>query len=248
MIKPIVAGNWKMNKNPNEGSSFINDVLGNLLEVKNVDIVFCPPFTGLNNVNVNPPYYLGAQNCHYKDNGAYTGEISLNMLLECNVQYIIIGHSERRHIFFEDNELIGKKIEKVINTEIKPILCVGETKDEMNSGRAYDVLEEQLAKGLENLKSLSNVLIAYEPVWAIGTGLTASTDKINEMHSFIRKILNKLFKEENPYRIPILYGGSVNSGNADELISLDGVNGFLIGGASLDVVKFTDIVKIVNDK
>ena len=248
MIKPIVAGNWKMNKNPNEGNSFINDVLGNLLEVKNVDIVFCPPFTGLNNVNVNPPYYLGAQNCHYKDNGAYTGEISLNMLLECNVQYVIIGHSERRHIFFEDNELIGKKIAKVINAEIKPILCVGETKDEMNSGRAYDVIEEQLAKGLENLKSLSNVLIAYEPVWAIGTGLTASTDKINEMHSFIRKILNQLFKEENPYRIPILYGGSVNSGNADELISLDGVNGFLIGGASLDVVKFTDIVKIVNDK
>ena len=248
MIKSIVAGNWKMNKTPKEGSSFINDVLGNLSEVKNVDIVFCPPFTGLNNVNVNPPYYLGAQNCYYKDNGAYTGEISLNMLLECNVQYIIIGHSERRHIFFENNELIGKKIAKVINAEIKPILCVGETKDEMNSGRAYDVIEEQLAKGLENLKSLSNVLIAYEPVWAIGTGLTASTDKINEMHSFIRKILNKLFKEENPYRIPILYGGSVNSGNADELISLDGVNGFLIGGASLDVVKFTDIVKIVNDK
>ena len=248
MIKSIVAGNWKMNKNPNEGSSFINDVLGNLLEVKNVDIVFCPPFTGLNNVNVNPPYYLGAQNCHYKDNGAYTGEISLNMLLECNVQYVIIGHSERRHIFFEDNELIGKKIAKVINAEIKPILCVGETKDEMNSDRAYDVIEEQLVKGLENLKSLSNILIAYEPVWAIGTGLTASTDKINEMHSFIRKILNKLFKEENLDRIPILYGGSVNSGNADELISLDGVNGFLIGGASLDVVKFTDIVKIVNDK
>jgi len=248
MIKPIVAGNWKMNKNPNEGSSFINDVLGNLLEVKNVDIVFCPPFTGLNNVNVNPPYYLGAQNCHYKDNGAYTGEISLNMLLECNVQYVIIGHSERRHIFFEDNELIGKKIAKVINAEIKPILCVGETKDEMNGGRAYDVIEEQLAKGLENLKSLSNVLIAYEPVWAIGTGLTASAEKINEMHSYIRKIISKLFKDENPDRIPILYGGSVNSGNADELISIDGVNGFLIGGASLDVVKFTDIVKIVNDK
>ena len=248
MIKSIVAGNWKMNKNPNEGSSFINDVIGNLSEVENVEVVFCPPFTGLNNVNINPPYYLGAQNCYYKDNGAYTGEISLNMLLECNVQYVIIGHSERRYNFFEDNELIGKKIAKVINAEIKPILCVGETKDEMNSDRAYDVIEEQLAKGLENLKSLSNILIAYEPVWAIGTGLTASTDKINEMHSFIRKIIIKLFKEENPDKIPILYGGSVNTGNADELISLDGVNGFLIGGASLDVVKFTDIVKIVNDK
>ena len=247
MIKPIVAGNWKMNKTPKEGSSFINDVLGNLSEVKNVDIVFCPPFTGINNVNVRPPYYLGAQNCYYKDNGAYTGEISLDMLLECNVQYVIVGHSERRHVFHEDNESIGKKIAKVANAEIKPILCIGETIDEMNSGKAYDVIREQLAKGLENLKSLSNVIIAYEPVWAIGTGLTASAKKIDEVHSFIRKIINNLYKE-NSDKIPILYGGSVNSGNAEELISINGVNGFLIGGASLDVVKFTDIVKIVNDK
>ena len=248
MIKPIVAGNWKMNKNPNEGSFFINDVLGNLSDVGNVDVIFCPPFTGLNNVTVIPPYYLGAQNCYYKDNGAYTGEISLDMLLECNVQYVIVGHSERRHIFHEDNELIGKKIAKIINAQIKPILCIGETIDEMNSGKAYDVIEEQLAKGLENIKTLSNVIIAYEPVWAIGSGLTASAEKINEMHSFIRIIISKLFKEEITNRIPILYGGSVNSENAYELISINGVNGFLIGGASLDVVKFTDIIKIVNDK
>ena len=248
MIKPIVAGNWKMNKNPIEGNSFIDDVLRNLSEVENVDVVFFPPFTGLNNVTVIPPYYLGAQNCYYKDNGAYTGEISLDMLLECNVQYVIIGHSERRNIFFEDNKVIGKKLAKVINAGIKPILCVGENIDELNSGKAYDVIEEQLAKGLKNINSLSNVIIAYEPVWAIGTGLTASAEKINKMHSFIRKIINKLFKKGISDRIPVLYGGSVNSGNADELISIEGVNGFLIGGASLDVVKFTDIVKIVNDK
>ena len=248
MIKPIVAGNWKMNKSPKEGNSFINDVLGNLYGVKNVDIVFFPPFTGLNNVNVRPPYYLGAQNCYYKDSGAYTGEISLDMLLECNVQYVIVGHSERRHVFHEDNESIGHKVAKVVNAEIKPILCIGETIGEMNSGKAYDVIRDQLAKGLKNIKSLSNIIIAYEPVWAIGTGLTASKEKINEMHSFIRKIIKNLYKKENSDSIPILYGGSVNSGNADELISIDGVNGFLIGGASLDVVKFTDIVKIVNDK
>jgi len=248
MIKPIVAGNWKMNKNPNEGNSFINDVLENLSYIGNADVIFFPPFTGLNNVNVSPPYYLGAQNCYYKDNGAYTGEISLDMLSACNVQYVIIGHSERRHIFFEDNKLIGKKLAKVINAGMKPILCIGETIDEMNSGNAYVVIEEQLAKGLENLKSLSNILIAYEPVWAIGTGLTASAEKINEMHLFIRKIISNLYKEENSDIVPILYGGSVNSDNADELISINGVNGFLIGGASLDVVKFADIVNIVNDK
>jgi len=248
MIKPIVAGNWKMNKTPIEGTSFINDVIGNLSKIENVDVVFCPPFTGLNNVNVNPPYYLGAQNCYYKDDGAFTGEVSLDMLQDCNVHYVIVGHSERRHIFNEDNKLIGKKILKVINSGIKPIFCIGETIDEMNSGKTYDVIEQQLAKGLENIKSLNNIIIAYEPVWAIGTGLTASAEKIDEIHSFIRKIINKLFKEENSDRIPILYGGSVNSGNADKLISINGVNGFLIGGASLDVVKFTDIVKIVNDK
>ncbi len=248
MIKPIVAGNWKMNKTPIEGTSFINDVIGNLSKIENVDVVFCPPFTGLNNVNVNPPYYLGAQNCYYKDDGAFTGEVSLDMLQDCNVHYVIVGHSERRHIFNEDNKLIGKKILKVINSGIKPIFCIGETIDEMNSGKTYDVIEQQLAKGLENIKSLNNIIIAYEPVWAIGTGLTASDEKIDEMHSFIRRIINNLFKEENSDKIPILYGGSVNSGNADKLISINGVNGFLIGGASLDVVKFTDIVKIVNDK
>ena len=160
MIKPIVAGNWKMNKTPIEGTSFINDVIGNLSKIENVDVVFCPPFTGLNNANVNPPYYLGAQNCYYKDDGAFTGEVSLDMLQDCNVHYVIVGHSERRHIFNEDNKLIGKKILKVINSGIKPIFCIGETIDEMNSGKTYDVIEQQLAKGLENIKSLNNPILS----------------------------------------------------------------------------------------
>ena len=248
MLKPIVAGNWKMNKTPQEGKSFIDDVANRLPLINNVNIIFCPPFTGLNNIDISPPYHLGAQNCFYKDEGAYTGEISIEMLLECNVEYVIIGHSERRHIFHENNELIGKKMSRVNNSGIRPILCIGETIDEMNNGKTYVIIEEQIIKGLTNVKSIDNIIIAYEPVWAIGTGLTATVEKINEMHSFIRKMLSSLYTNNNSDKIPILYGGSVNSDNANELISIDGVNGFLIGGASLDVIKFTDVVKIVNEQ
>ena len=248
MLKPIVAGNWKMNKTPREGKTFIIEVASSLPIINNVNVIFCPPFTGLYNIDISPPYYLGAQNCFYKGQGAYTGEISIEMLLECNVEYVIIGHSERRHIFHENNELIGKKMSKVINAGMKPILCIGETIVEMNNGKTYDIIEEQIIKGLTKVKSLDNIIIAYEPVWAIGTGLTATVEKINETHSHIRKTLACLYTNNNSDRIPILYGGSVNSENANELISIDGVNGFLIGGASLDVIKFTDVVKIVNEQ
>ena len=246
MIKSIVAGNWKMNKTPKNGKQFISEVMANVDEIINVDIIFCPPFTGLYNLDVSSPFYLGAQNCYFKDSGAYTGEISLSMLLECNVDYVIIGHSERRQIFNEKNDSINKKVIKVIESGIKPILCVGETIDEMNAGKAYDIIKEQLISGLNNIKSLSNIIIAYEPVWAIGTGLTASIEQINKANIFIRKILSQLFDDKESENTPILYGGSVSSTNANELISIDSVNGFLIGGASLDVVKFTEVIKIVN--
>ena len=248
MLKSIVAGNWKMNKTPREGKTFIIEVASSLPIINNVNVIFCPPFTGLYNIDISPPYYLGAQNCFYKVQGAYTGEISIEMLLECNVEYVIIGHSERRHIFHENNELIGKKMSKAINAGMKPILCIGETIDEMNNGKTYDIIEEQIIKGLTNVKSIDNIIIAYEPVWAIGTGLTATVERINEMHTFIRKILSRLYTNNISDKTPILYGGSVNSDNANELISIDGVNGFLIGGASLDVIKFTDVVKIVNEQ
>jgi len=246
MIKSIVAGNWKMNKTPKNGKQFISEVMANVDEIINVDIIFCPPFTGLYNLDISSPFYLGAQNCYFKDSGAYTGEISLSMLLECNVDYVIIGHSERRQIFNEKNDSINKKVIKVIESGIKPILCVGETIDEMNAGKAYDIIKEQLISGLNNIKSLSNIIIAYEPVWAIGTGLTASIEQINKANIFIRKILSQLFDDKESENTPILYGGSVSSTNANELISIDSVNGFLIGGASLDVVKFTEVIKIVN--
>ena len=248
MIKSIVAGNWKMNKTPKDGKLFILEVLAKIDETINVDIIFCPPFTGLYNLDISPPFYLGAQNCYFRESGAYTGEISLNMLLECNVEYVIIGHSERRQIFYEENDSINNKVLKVIESGIKPILCIGETIDEMKAGEAYDIIKEQLISGLNCVQSLSNIIIAYEPVWAIGTGLTASSEQINEVHIFIRKLLSQLFDDKESKNTPILYGGSVNSANANELISIDGVNGFLIGGASLDVVKFSEVVKIVNDQ
>ena len=248
MVKSIVAGNWKMNKTPHNGKLFISEVLAYLDDINNVDIIFCPPFTGLYNLDISPPFYLGAQNCYFKNNGAYTGEISLNMLLECNVEYVIIGHSERRQIFKEKNDLINKKVLKVIESGIKPILCVGETIDEMNAGKTHNIIKEQLISGLNGLKSLNNIIIAYEPVWAIGTGLTASSEKVKEVHILIRKILCELFDDAGAGKTPILYGGSVNSINAKELISIDGVNGFLIGGSSLDVIKFSEIVKVVNGK
>ena len=248
MIKSIVAGNWKMNKTPKDGKLFISKVLAKIDETINVDIIFCPPFTGLYNLDISPPFYLGAQNCYFRESGAYTGEISLDMLLECNVEYVIIGHSERRQIFNEENDSINNKVLKVIESGIKPILCIGETIDEMKAGEAYDIIKEQLISGLNCVQSLSNIIIAYEPVWAIGTGLTASSEQINEVHIFIRKLLSQLFDDKESKNTPILYGGSVNSANANELISIDGVNGFLIGGASLDVVKFSDIIKIVNSQ
>ena len=193
-------------------------------------------------------YNLGAQNCYYEDSGAYTGEISVEMLIDCGVKYVILGHSERRSIFSEDDISIGKKVKKVIDAGVTPILCIGETIDQLNEGLAKETVSAQLNEGLSELSSLENIIIAYEPVWAIGTGLTASVDKVAEIHLFIRKMLSDISNKEDSNLIPILYGGSVNSENAEELISVNDVNGFLIGGASLDVEKFVDIINIVDQK
>ena len=170
------------------------------------------------------------------------------MLIDCGVKYVILGHSERRSIFSEDDIFIGKKVKKVLDVGVTPILCVGETIEELNDGLAKETVSAQLNEGLSGLSSLENIVIAYEPVWAIGTGLTASVDKVAEIHFFIRNMLSDISKKEESNLIPILYGGSVNSDNAEELIGVNDVNGFLIGGASLDVEKFVDIINIVDQK
>ena len=248
MINSIVAGNWKMNKTPKEGKTFIDKMSRDLDSIGDTNVIICPPFTGLTSLSKNSIYNLGAQNCYFEDSGAFTGEISVEMLKDCGVKYVILGHSERRSIFNEDDISIGKKVKKALDTGVTPILCIGETIEQLNEGLAKETVSTQLNEGLNGLSSLRNIIIAYEPVWAIGTGLTASVDKVAEIHLFIRETLSAIFSKKESDLIPILYGGSVNSDNSEELIAVDNVNGFLIGGASLDVEKFVDIINIVDQK
>ena len=241
MINSIVAGNWKMNKTPSEGKIFSEKMVEKLGSKSSVDVIVCPPFTGLSSLVTSNKFHLGAQNCHFEGSGAFTGEISTSMLLNCNVEYVILGHSERRAIFHEKNNAIGQKVAKVLSDGMNPILCVGETIDELNDGLAKETVQRQLQLGLRDVTSFNNVVIAYEPVWAIGTGLTATVEKVSEIHSFIRTTLKDLSSDSESNNVPIIYGGSVNSDNADELINAYAVNGFLIGGASLDVDNFVEI-------
>ena len=248
MIKPIVAGNWKMNKTPSECNKFSISLIESLNPISDTDVIICPPFTGLTSVVYSDCYDLGAQNCYFESSGAFTGEISVDMLIDCGVKYVILGHSERRTMFNEDDELISDKVSSVINANMIPVLCIGETIEELNEGLAKETVYRQLKIGLSKVESLKDIIIAYEPVWAIGTGLTASIEKVSEIHSYIRDLLTEFYNEIESSLIPILYGGSVNSNNAEELINVNSVNGFLIGGASLDVEKFVDIIKIVDKK
>ena len=246
MIKPIVVANWKMNIVPSSSKIFISDLTSIVRHVNNLDIIICPPLTSLYNINLKAPFYLGAQNFHYENDGAYTGEVSINMLKDCNVDYVIVGHSERRSMFFEIDKNIRKKIIVALKNKIKPILCVGESLKNRKDGISFEVIKKQLVKGMEGIRSLNNLCIAYEPIWAIGTGETAKPEQINDIHKFIRDVVSEKYSKNEAENISILYGGSVNSDNASELISINGVNGFLIGGASLDVAIFSDIVKIVS--
>ncbi|SVB06754.1 uncharacterized protein METZ01_LOCUS159608, partial [marine metagenome] len=191
-------------------------------------------------------FSLGAQNCHWEDQGAFTGEISVGMLKDCGVSYVIVGHSERRHVFSETNDWINRKVKAIIAADLIPILCIGETFEQRKSGQTNQVLEEQLQDGLEMINSLEKLVVAYEPVWAIGTGITASVEQVSGALSLVRDILSIQFSDSNIDNSPIIYGGSVTPTNAEELISVPGVDGFLVGGASLNIESFTSIIKIVD--
>ncbi len=249
MKRPIIAGNWKMFKTPSEGSAFVDEVMKLVLDHEKVDVIFCPPFTALFNMKdafeSGKHFSLGAQNCHWEESGAFTGEISVGMLKDCRVQYVILGHSERRHIFHESDEWINRKVHSVINGNMTPILCIGETLTQRDKGETEAILDKQLQLGLKGIDSLDNIVIAYEPVWAIGTGLTATPAQVSETHQQIRDILNQLYDAEAVENVAILYGGSVKPENAKELILTQGVDGFLIGGASLKVDSFTTIIENV---
>lgn len=247
MRKPLIAGNWKMNKTINEAILLVKQLIP-LVENSDTEVVICPTSLCLADVVravTNTNIKVGAQNMYYKESGAFTGEISPLSLIELGIDYVILGHSERRQYFNESNEDINKKINLALGTGLKPILCVGETLEERESGKAFDVINIQISeclKGLESLK-LNGLVIAYEPVWAIGTGKTATKEDANEIIMYIRKLISEKLGKSIAENIRILYGGSVKSSNIKELMAMSDIDGALVGGASLDAVEFSNIVR-----
>ena len=246
--KLIIAGNWKMNKTVAEALALVGDLKIELASVTEMDIVVCPPFTALCEVAKairDSSISLGAQNMSEHKAGAYTGEIAAEMLKEFAVRYVILGHSERRQYQKESDELISRKSHAAHAAALKPIVCVGETIAEREAGQMEKVLETQVRGSLAGLskEQMVETIIAYEPVWAIGTGKTATTAQAQEAHAFIRGLLVKLFDEATARRVRIQYGGSVKPSNARELMSQPDVDGALVGGASLEAQSFAEIVK-----
>lgn len=247
MRRKVIAGNWKMNKLPNEAIEFM-DSLAKLVKDTNNEVIICAPYTDLFYVLLQAQgtnIKVGAQNMHFEDNGAYTGEVSGEMLKAIGVEYVIIGHSERRQYFNETDESVNKKIKSALNHNLKPIVCVGETLEQKEMGKAEEIITSQVKKALDGLepKSLENVIIAYEPIWAIGTGKTATKEDANNSIKAIRKEIEKNYGENVAENIIILYGGSVNKDNAKELFNMSDIDGGLVGGASL---KLDDFEKIIN--
>jgi triosephosphate isomerase len=246
--KLIIAGNWKMNKTVAEALDLVNGLKRELGNIKEIDIVVCPPFTALSDVSkaiLNTNIRLGAQNMSEHNFGAYTGEIAAGMLKEFSVRYVILGHSERRQYQKETDELIAKKALAAHAASLKPIVCVGETLAQREAGRTELVVGTQLRKSLAALSAgqMEETIIAYEPIWAIGTGKNATADQAQDAHMFIRKQLAAMFNETVARHARIQYGGSVKPSNARELMSQRDVDGALVGGASLEDRSFSDIIK-----
>jgi len=247
--KLIIAGNWKMNKTVAEALALVSDLKLELAKIREVDIVICPPFTALESVSKamidDSNIRLGAQNMSENNFGAFTGEICAGMLKEFSVRYVILGHSERRQYQKESDALIAKKAAAAHAASLKPIVCVGETLAEREAGQMQKVLETQVSSSLAGLtrEQMAETIVAYEPVWAIGTGKTATTQQAQEAHAFIRGLLVKLFGEAVAKKVRIQYGGSVKPANARELMSQPDVDGALVGGAALESRSFADIIK-----
>ncbi|MCQ2979574.1 MAG: triose-phosphate isomerase [Clostridia bacterium] len=244
----IVAGNWKMNKKVFEGTEFIEDI-HNYINVDGCEVVICPPTIALTEMSalledLESNVMLGAQNVHFEESGAYTGETAAGMLADIGVTHCIIGHSERREYFAETNETVNKKIKKAIEHQIVPIVCVGESLAQREANETFDFIKEQIVKGFEGISAedMALCVIAYEPIWAIGTGKTATSDQAEEVCKFIRETIKDLYDEQTAEEVRIQYGGSVKAANAKELFSMPNIDGALVGGASL-TSEFIDIVK-----
>lgn len=246
MRKIIIAGNWKMNKTPKESQALINELTGKVINPA-CEVVICVPFTSLGvaiDSTENSPIRVGAQNMYFCESGAYTGEISPDMLTELGVEYVIIGHSERREYFNETDETVNKKILKAIEKNLFPIVCVGETLDERENNKTLDIVKNQVVKALSSVSSedMEKIVFAYEPIWAIGTGRTATCEQANEVCKYIRTCICELYNEAVADNIRILYGGSMNAKNAEELLKEPDIDGGLIGGASLKSEDFSAII------
>ena len=247
MRKPIIAGNWKMNKDSSQARELAGGLRQGLGTLAGVDIILCPPFTALSAVAEaiqDSDIKLGAQDMHWEEAGAYTGEISAEMLKDSGCSYVIIGHSERRQYFGETNESVNKKLKAAFLNGLLPIMCIGETLSQRQANETFRVIENHLGGGLQGLskEELLKVTIAYEPVWAIGTGKTATPQQAQEVHRFIRKHLEENYGREVSQKVRIQYGGSIKPDNIAELMQQPDVDGGLVGGASLKIESFSEIV------
>ncbi|HVF71201.1 MAG TPA: triose-phosphate isomerase [Chthoniobacterales bacterium] len=254
MRKKIVAANWKMNMAQAEAKSFIETFLLEIEETRDVEVVIIPPFTSLAPVNAaleNAQHIkVGAQNMHWERSGAFTGEISPAMLRDLFVRYVVLGHSERRTLFGETDEIVNRKVRAAHEAMLRPILCVGESLEQRERGEVENVLSTQLRGSLAGLgsKELQETVVAYEPVWAIGTGKTATADQAQEAHAFVRRVLGEISDEATAEKMRLQYGGSVKPDNAGTLMSQPDIDGALVGGASLDPRSFAQIVRAAGEE
>lgn len=246
---PIVGGNWKMNKGtPEQSKEMLKELIPLINHIINVEIVIAPPFTsliGAYEILKGTNIKLGAQNMYFEEKGAFTGEISPNFLKEIGVEYVILGHSERRNIFNESDDLINKKLKKALNIGLKPIVCIGEHLEEREAGKTKEIIKYQMDRTFKDLKKdqIIQTVIAYEPIWAIGTGKTATPEQAEEIHVFIRGILSQKFDQETADLIRIQYGGSIKPDIAEDLFGKKNIDGGLVGGASLQANSLAHIIK-----
>ena len=246
------AGNWKMNLNLSESVEHAKTIKQGVQNLTEVDVLISPSFISLAAVADSvrdSDFHISAQNCFYEEDGAYTGELSPKMISSTGAGWVILGHSERRALFGETDDMVSKKLVRALNSGLKAIVCVGENIAQRENGLQMDVVKNQVKDSLDSISTsdVDNIAIAYEPVWAIGTGMTASPDQVEEMHSYIRELLGEKFSEESAKNMLILYGGSVTSANERELLERPNVDGALIGGASLDADSFIGIAKIAEE-
>ena len=248
MRRKIIAGNWKMNNDLAATQNLISNLLKSLTGNEKCDIIVCPPFTSLSEASTqlkNSAVKLGAQNMYFENDGAFTGEISAQMLKSTGCEFVILGHSERRAIFNESDSLINKKIKKAISTGLKAIFCVGETLEQREKGITKDIIKTQITEGLKDISAgeVKSLIVAYEPVWAIGTGRNATPEQAQEVHEFIRSLIKEKYSEGIANSLIIQYGGSVKPENAKDLLSRKDIDGALVGGASLKADSFLGIIK-----